>query len=203
MLTLALAVAGCGGDHPRVTGPRDVVEPPPGPTWDVTIEVRPGPGGTAAGADVQVASTVPVAGLLELHIGSADESGRLTFTGLAPNTYIVAARAAGNVAADTLRVTADGAPAVQVLQLVQPGAFRGRVTLQGRSHHDGVFVSSLGVVLPFELTDATGAFRLGGVPPGRWMVDFDSPGFRPAQAAGTVPSAGDTVDLAPVSLVHS
>src|SRR5947199_10233860 len=89
MLTLALAVAGCGGDHPRVTGPRDVVEPPPGPTWDVTIEVRPGPGGTAAGADVQVASTVPVAGLLELHIGSADESGRLTFTGLAPNTYIV------------------------------------------------------------------------------------------------------------------
>ena len=195
-VSLVLAVAGCGG-HSSITNP----QPPP---TSVTIEVRTAAGTPAAGADVQLASTVLVGGYLQVTYGSADNSGRVTFGSLAPNLYIVAASAGGNVAAETLRVTSTGPPVLPALRLVKPGAFRGRATLQGATQDHGVFVSSLAVFpLPLTETDPRGAFLLGGVPPGHWTVEYERPGFRSVQTVGMIASPGDTVELPAVTLVHA
>ena len=108
------------------------------------------------------------------------------------------------VAASTGRVQQQpaGHPDSVLFRLVLlPGSIlRGKVTLTGRSTHDGTIVG-LAEVPTFTGTAADGSYELGGVPPGTWSGLATHVGFTGKLFDVVVPFPGDTVATGPVVLV--
>jgi hypothetical protein len=156
-------------------------------------------GGPAAGAQVGLESVLPVNGGSVIRVGSADTLGRISFENVAAVGYLVYASSAGDVAADSVRVT-DGATAPVDLTLVLPSRVHGRATLFSRSHHEGTIVWIDGTLSLGAVTDSTGAFTLNAVAPGSWTVYMVQPGFTIQTRVATIPGEDSDVTLPDVEL---
>lgn len=99
-------------------------------------------------------------------------------------------------AGDTLRLALTLAPASVV---------RGVVRLAGRSAHEGVDVSTFfHPAGPWGVhSEPSGSWIMHGFPPGRWTILFERTGFATGLTTVTVPTPGDTVDAAVVTLTSS
>jgi hypothetical protein len=78
------------------------------------------------------------------------------------------------------------------------GAIQGRLRLQGRTQHEGAFVSVVG---RFSTTTAAdGSYSLPGLPPGSYAVEVEMPGYLEAMREGISVAAGAVVDLPDLTL---
>lgn len=126
-----------------------------------------------------------------------DASGRYDFGTITAGAWVVAAAFGGGLAAaDTVSVPDLSAD----LRLDPASALRGRVQLGGVSGAGGVRVNA---PLPGAETvsELDGTWLLPGVPAGRWPVRFSMDGFRDTIVTAPRVAAGDTADVADVTLV--
>jgi len=92
---------------------------------------------------------------------------------------------------------------IQVKPLAQVGSVIGQGLLQGAANHEGIFVklvSGPGEGAP-DLTSATGAFGIGPLLPGTYVLRLERNGYRPVQVSGVVVPAGGIVDIGPRTLL--
>lgn len=153
-------------------------------------------------ADIYLSSSFEVNGTQELFIAFTNAQGRYSFSNLVPGAYVVEATTVDHrVAADSLSIPA-GALEADTLDLVAGGIFTGTVSLTGVSDHRGTLLTAFGI-FTLGSTDSTGRYRLDAIPPGRWTVEAFHSGYVTTTLIGTLPAAGDSVELPPLSLAHT
>ena len=190
---LGLLMPGCGGSKHPTSSNR---------TGSLSGTVVDGVGAPVTGADVYLNTSFEVDGTQELFIAFTNAQGRYSFSNLVPGAYVVEATTVDHrVAADSLSIPS-GALAADTLHLVTGGIFTGTVTLTGVGDFRGTILTALGI-FTLGSTDSTGRYRLDSVPPGRWTVEAYHAGYVTTTLVGTLPAAGDSVELPPLALTHT
>ncbi len=192
-----LALASCS-DSPTEPEPTPVVH------RTVTVVVRDSLGAPAPNADVVWVAQFDSAGLAETRFGVSDAEGE-DLQVLAEGPWLVTAAMPPRVAGGSFVVSGAGRAAAdtQVVRIVLHTGSRasGVTTLAGRGEHSGTLVSSeAGAVA---VTDSTGAWTLGDLPPGRWTLSMYHLGFQLGSAQAVVTTPGSQVVVPAVSLVSS
>ncbi len=144
------------------------------PRTDVVIHVE--AGGEISGRVVDVAGH-PVAATVQVgtHVEEAGADGRFTVTGLAPDTYDVAATTPrAGMASVKIEVPRKAKRTVQLI--VQPASIAGIVVdPQGQPIENASIVCRSADALGFNSvrSDDHGRFDLGGLPPGEYVLEAE------------------------------
>lgn len=163
--------------------------------------------GVAARADDESHEGITVELLGTALAATTDREGRYALWDVVAGTYSLRFRSAG-CAAVTLAgqvVPGNGTLAVEAVELVRlPGALTGAVRKEGvvaDGDHSGVEVLVNGSDRQ-GASDATGAWRVDGIPPGRYTVTWQTPGHVSQTSAPLEVVAGATLDLGLVELTR-
>ena len=84
-----------------------------------------------------------------------------------------------------------------------PSRIEGHARLAGRSDHRGILVSAIGIDGAFAVTDSSGAYAVGRMPPGTWGLFFGAHGFGDQFVHGTFPAPAATVTAPDVELISA
>lgn len=176
----------------------------PGPQGSVSGRVIHAGGRPAPNVDVTLTAISGTLASLDLVV--ADTLGRFAFTRLSPGSFVLYSRDfADSCAADTVVVpNVSGNPAADtvsaVLTLLPGGTLIGTATLAGRGDSQGIVVYVDHLLTLATADSASGAYRLGDVPAGNWTLRVTRTGFADATLPVAIPTPGDSVQVAPVTL---
>jgi hypothetical protein len=181
---LLVAIAGCSKDDPTAPVPL---------TTTVMGTVSDSAGTAVANAQVSL-TRQSVNGIGQTTFGTTTSAGIFVFSNVASGNYTLWAKSANGT-----RVAGTTTPVPRpntwiALTLVRPCAARG--TVNGPDLSD-VVVSAEG---SFAIPDSTGAYLIGGIPPGAWTITVSRPLARTSRdTVITFAAAGDTVDVPPIA----
>jgi hypothetical protein len=193
----APVVIGCA---PKPTAPPASVSTPRA----VGVALMDSTGVGLARVTVFASSLFSVNGAFTLTFATTDAAGEAVLQ-LHPGPWIISAGAAdGRVAGShALIPAASGSDSVLVRLVARaPSRIEGHARLAGRADHRGIIVTSRGLG-GLAITDSSGAYSMGGFPPGTWSLLFDSLGFGDAFTFVTVPAPASTVTAPDVELISS
>jgi hypothetical protein len=191
---LLSALAGCGHESTGGFAPVTV-------TRATAVTVHDALDAPVAAADVFALRLDAVGMLLA---APTDALGIARFT-LSEGRWAVSTRVGGGaapaqVAGSIGRVPGSGAGVPDTvlfrLRLATESFATGQSTLAGRADHSGTIVSAVEFPL-LAGTDASGAWTLGGLPPGVWTGYATHLGFKTAVFDLVVPAPDDTIAIAP------
>jgi hypothetical protein len=162
-------------------------------------------GGDAAVAAADPADAAKAAGAR--HAAVTDDAGRFALAGLEPGQWLLTTEArdhqAGRatVTVPDLRAAALAETTFVDISLVPTGTFRGSVTLQNAANHQSTVVYCEGTSY-VAVTNAQGDFAMSDVPAGAYTLQATHSGWLDQATNGTLTSAGETVELAPLVLLR-
>lgn len=200
LCAVVLAVHGCGRDSPTAP-PAAVSTPRP-----VGIALADSLGAPIAGAALAATSLFDVNGFALVIHGTTDAAGEATLQ-LRAGPWVVFARATdGRVAGSLATILAPPpSPDSVLVRLVAraPSRIEGQARLAGRSDHRGILVSAIGIDGGMAVTDSSGAYAIGRMPPGTWALFFGAHGFGDHFTFVTVTAPATTVTAPDVELISA
>ncbi|HEY2029763.1 MAG TPA: carboxypeptidase-like regulatory domain-containing protein [Myxococcales bacterium] len=140
------------------------------------------------------------------HVATTDNAGAFLIESVAPGSYAVEASASGYVTATTVVQVNEGARAQAALTLSREaattGAISGRVTRSGAATGNaGIAIALLGTSWSASAAD-DGGFRIDGIAPGTYALQFSAPGFTNFVVSSVTVTAGNIVPVDTVALVR-
>jgi hypothetical protein len=171
---------------------------------DVTGVVRYRDASPAGGALVGLHFRAPVTGGSFHRATFAEGDGSFVLRDVAAGSYIVSAYdfVSELVAGAPLQVRPGGVTGETTfvaLTLDSAGTFTGTVTLEGQLLHGDIEVRVQGLPVG-DLTDTLGRYGVPGLPPGGWTLVATRHGYLPGSAVDTIPTPGDSVEVAEFEL---
>jgi len=200
LLFLTVSAAGCGRKSPTAP-PAAVSTPRP-----VGVVLADSLGSPIPDATVVATSLFDVNGFALILTATTDAAGETEFQ-MRSGPWIISARAMdGRVAAGLAVVLAPPPnPDSVLVRLVAhtPSRIEGHARLAGRSDHRGILVSAVGLYGALAVTDSSGAYALGNVPPGQWSLFFGFLGFGDNYTTVTVTTPGSVVTAPDIELLSA
>ena len=163
-------------------------------------------GSPAANVRVRLVSDGDSAGFARVFEADSDAQGSVVAVLIEGGWGVHALRDGGSptVAGTTFTVAGRARPATDTvvvrIELHTPSVARGRVRLGGRTNHAGTVVDCPPVPTAL-VTDSTGTYQVGLLPPGHWTITMFHTGFRLGVASIQVAQPGQTLDVPDVLLI--
>lgn len=210
MLLLAL---GCGESDPIVEplpepdGGSDALgvlagtvrEPDGNPLSEVVVTLEEIEDGRVASLQDPFGDAALAKGALRATV--SDDEGRYAFDFVLEGRYSLQARSEDHLAARQELVMGKAAAETTIvdIDLTPTGNFAGVVTRENAVEHGGSLVFVQGTSYA-AVSDSTGAYQISDVPIGSWDLRAQYPGHRDDSTQGTLSTAGEVANLAPLFL---
>lgn len=199
-IIIILCAAGCGRDSPTAPPPPTTAPRP------VTVALADSLGAPLAGAPLAATSLFDVNGFAIVLRTTTDADGEAVLQ-LQAGPWVVSARAAdGRVAAShsTILAPPPNPDSVRVRLVARaPSRIEGHARLAGRTDHRGILVSVIGIEGGMAVTDSSGAYAIGALPPGTWGLFYGAFGFGDLFQHVSVPAPATTVTAPDVELISA
>ncbi|HTR96428.1 MAG TPA: hypothetical protein VMH61_00865 [Candidatus Acidoferrales bacterium] len=176
----------------------------------VTVSLADSLGAPVADEGLTVAGGADSAGLVSAYPRTTDARGDVALV-LAPGAWTASAQPIALAPPPAPRLVAAGTFIVPIggratsdtvlvhLRLSTASTVRGVASLAGAIQSGGIAVNPSSLT-PFTETDSTGAWQLGDLPPGTWVIRFGAFGYAPAFDTVIVTHPGSSVVAMPVTL---